>query len=106
MLPIDFVEEPFFSPVVAASELPRKSRKRTNRSSSIKGEELGVDMLSSLGCMISFHIVHFNFSARSSAFKCVYLFNICKVLWPVMAETSIGFSPFSKNRLVASCRRS
>jgi len=49
---------------------------------------------------------YFNNLARSSAFRCVYLFSICNVLCPVMALTSIGFNPFSKNRLVASWRRS
>ena len=36
----------------------------------------------------------------------VYRFSICRVLCPVMLATSIGFSPFSNRRLVASCRRS
>ena len=55
---------------------------------------------------MAYNFCHFNISARSSAFKCVYLFSICNVLWPVIAATCIGFSPFSKKRLVASCRRS
>ena len=44
--------------------------------------------------------------ARSAAFRCVYRLSICRDLCPVIEATSIMFSPLSKNRLVASWRRS
>ena len=43
-----------------------------------------------------------NLFTKSSALRCVYRLSICKVLWPVMAATSMGLSPFSKSREVAS----
>ena len=49
---------------------------------------------------------HPSLRAKSSALRCVYLFNIFRSLCPVMADTSMMFNPFSKNLDVASCLRS
>lgn len=49
---------------------------------------------------------HPSFFAKSSARKCVYRRSIRRSLCPVMLATSMMFSPFSNNLVVASCRRS
>ena len=56
--------------------------------------------------MLVLENTHPNIPTRSSALKCVYRLSICRVLWPVMAATCMGFNPFSKSLLVASWRRS
>lgn len=43
-----------------------------------------------------------NFSAKRSAFRCVYRWSMAIVLCPLILATSIGFSPRSNNLLTAS----
>ncbi|SOQ16693.1 hypothetical protein NCPPB2254_06049 [Pseudomonas syringae pv. persicae] len=71
-------------------------------------KELSVPRVGTVGyfCSASLIAIASSFSTKSSDRRCVYRFNICIDLWPLILETSWSERPPSTRRLTASCLRS